>query len=472
MASEIIGRTNEWHRLDMCLENDEAQLIAVYGRRRVGKTFLINNYFKGRFDFKITGVYKQPLKEELSVFIAELNNQTGQDHPVPADWMEAFGLLRDYIESKPENEKVVVFFDEMPWLDTPRSKFLAAFEWFWNGWGSARKNLVFIVCGSATSWMKKNLDENKGGLYNRLTCRIYLMPFTLGETEEYLISRGIRWSRYDITECYMIMGGIPYYLSKIDSELTYGNNIDNLFFRKRAELWDEFTFLYRTLFENSDQYVKVVEALSTKRNGLSRGEIAEKTELPENGVLTEMLNNLEYSGFIRINDFYGKKQKTYQLSDYYTMFYLRFIKGNYGRDEHFWSNMLDNPARKAWAGFTFEQVCKDHVDKIKSKIGISGVLSSVSVWRRVGNEETSGAEIDMLIERRDRVVSICEIKFSTGEYEINKEYEMKLRNKIGAFGQAVKSGYGLQLVMITTFGVKKNIHSGIVSNQVTIDDLF
>ena len=268
------------------------------------------------------------------------------------------------------------------------------------------------------------------------------------------------------------MGGIPYYLSKIDSELTYGNNIDNLFFRKRAELWDEFTFLYRTLFENSDQYVKVVEALSTKRNGLSRGEIAEKTELPENGVLTEMLNNLEYSGFIRINDFYGKKQKTYQLSDYYTMFYLRFIKGNYGRDEHFWSNMLDNPARKAWAGFTFEQVCKDHVDKIKSKIGISGVLSSVSVWRRVGNEETSGAEIDMLIERRDRVVSICEIKFSTGEYEINKEYEMKLRNKIGAFGQAVKSGYGLQLVMITTFGVKKNIHSGIVSNQVTIDDLF
>ncbi len=468
----MIGRKRETDRLQMCMEADEAQLIAVYGRRRVGKTYLIESFFNGRFDFMLTGIYDQAMSVQLRNFATELSNQTGQQYSVPGDWMEAFGMLRTYLSEKKSSEKIVCFFDEMPWMDTQKSDFLPAFEWFWNGWGHSVKNLVFVVCGSATAWMLENIDKNKGGLYRRLTCRIYLAPFSLYETEEFLKAGGIEWSRYEITQCYMIMGGIPYYLKLLDPAKSFSANIDNIFFRKRAELWDEFSFLYRTLFKNSEKYVAIAAALSTKRSGMTREEIIAQTGLPGNGVLTAMLENLEYSGFIRIEDKFGSKKKVYQLSDYYSCFYFRFIKDNYGTDEHFWTNSYESPAKNAWAGLTFEQICKDHISQIKQKIGISGVRSAISSWSCKGDKEKSGAQIDLLIDRGDKVTNICEIKYSSNEYEIDKDYDLSLRNKIGAFVRETGTKHTIQVTMITTYGVKKGKYSGIVNNQVTIDDLF
>ena len=473
--NRIIGRQQEIRRLKRCLNENEAQLIVVYGRRRVGKTFLINEFFGGRFDFKLTGVFDQPMNIQLKNFIFELNCLSKEQYDVPKDWMEAFMLLRNYLNKDDSSEeKKVVFFDEMPWMDTQKSGFMAAFEWFWNSWGSTKSNLIFVICGSATSWMVNNLDENKGGLFNRQTCRIYLKSFSLGETEQYLESRNIMWSRYDITQCYMIMGGIPYYLRMLDPELSLNNNIDNMFFRKRAELWDEFEHLYRTLFNNSSQYVKIVSELSKIRRGLSRGEIIEKTGLPGNGVMTKMLNDLENSGFIRINDRYGykKREKLYQLSDYYSMFYFRFIKDNYGKDEHMWSNTIDNPSRRTWMGLTFEQVCKDHIEQIKMRLGISGVMTQVSSWWKKGDESENGAEIDLLIERRDRVINLCEIKFSTHLFEIKKEYDETLKNKLNIFREETNTNQTIIPTMITTFGVKDNKYSNFIGNEVVLDDLF
>lgn len=474
--NRIIGRQDECERLKKCLRADQAQLVIIYGRRRVGKTFLINQFFDGRFDFKLTGAYGEPKETQLRYFAAELNRQSGRDRPVPRDWIEAFELLREYLSLLPKTEKHVVFLDEMPWMDTQRSGFLSAFEWFWNDWGCTQDNLVLLVCGSATSWMVEKIAENKGGLFNRQTCRLYLQPFTLRETELYLKSRGIDWSRRDIAETYMIMGGIPYYLSLIDPELAFNTNIDNLFFRKRAELWDEFDHLYRTLFSNSEQYIKIVERLAGKRMGLTRSEISGLTKLPENGVLSRMLNNLADSGFIRKVAVYGRRSREplYQLSDYYTMFYFRFIKDGFGKDEHFWRNTLENPSRRAWAGLTFEQVCMDHILPIKKKLGISGVLSEESSWysSRQGGESSSGAQIDLLIDRRDQVINLCEVKFSINEFQIDKEVEQKLRNKIDVFRQETNCRKTIQLSMITTFGVQKNKYSSIVTNEVLLDDLF
>ena len=478
MAREkIIGRHAECGRLEKCTNEKQAQLIIVYGRRRVGKTFLINQFFEGRFDFKLTGAYAQSKEIQLRYFSAELNRQSKMDRSVPKDWIQAFELLRDYLASLPPEEKHVVFFDEVPWMDTQRSGFLPALEWFWNDWGCAQDNLIFIVCGSATSWMVEKIAENKGGLFNRQTCKLYLQPFSLCETELYLRFRGIEWSRRDIAECYMIMGGIPYYLSLLDKELAFNANIDNLFFRKRAELWDEFDHLYQTLFSNSGQYIRIVEQLSKKRMGLTRGELSRQTGLPANGTLSKMLNDLTASGFVRKYSVYGCKSKDalYQLSDYYTLFYYRFLKGDFGRDEHFWSNTLENPARRAWAGLTFEQLCKDHISQIKQKLGIAGVLSNESSWfalRREEEETGRGAQIDLLIDRRDQVVNVCEIKFSMNEFQIDKDYDQILRNKISVFCQNTKCKKTIQLTMISTFGVQKNKYSGIVSNEVRLDDLF
>ena len=472
----IIGRTAERERLEKCMRANQAQLIIVYGRRRVGKTFLINQFFDGRFDFKLTGAYAEPKETQLRYFSVELNRQTGKNNPVPRDWIEAFQLLREYLSSLPTESKCVVFFDEMPWMDTQRSGFLPAFEWFWNDWGCTQDHLVFIVCGSATSWMVEKIAENKGGLFNRQTCRLYLQPFSLGETELYLQSKDIIWSRRDIAECYMILGGIPYYLSLLDPELSFNANIDNLFFRKRAELWDEFDHLYKTLCSNSEQYIKIVEQLSKKRMGLTRREIAQQSRLPMNGALSRMLNDLVDSGFVRKYALYGKKSNEviYQLSDYYSLFYYRFIKGGFGKDEHFWSNTLDNPARRAWAGLTFEQLCKDHIPQIKKKLGIAGVLSEESSWFGTVGEEgpRTSAQIDLIIDRRDQVVTLCEIKFSINRFEIDKDYDQKLRNKISVFREATNCRKTIQLSMISTFGILQNKYSGIVNQEVLLDDLF
>lgn len=471
----ILGREEEKQQLQNCIDSRESQLVIVYGRRRVGKSFLINQFFDERFDFKLVGDNKQSKEEQLFNFYDELKRQTGKNVAVPKDWREAFFQLRDYLETFTDEKKHIIFFDEMPWLDNQKSGFLAAFEYFWNSFGAAKNNLVCIVCGSATAWLVDNFDQNKGGLFNRQNCRIYLEPFTLRETEQFLITqKNINWSRYDICECYMILGGIPYYLNQLSRNLTYSENIDNLFFKKRGALWDEFDHLYNTLFSNAQSHIKIVEAVSSKRIGLSRKEIIEKTKLNDNSEITKMLRNLVDSGFLRAYPFFGKKKQGtfYQLSDFFTMFYYRFIKENYGKDEHFWSHSIDSPARRAWVGFTFEQLCKDHISQIKHKLSIGGVSSEESAWFTKADEVHDGAQIDLLIDRRDRIITVCEMKFSEKPFVIDKDYDLELREKMGTFRDITGTKKAVQLVMVTTYGVKQNMYSSLVQNEVTADDLF
>ncbi len=476
--NSVIGRTYEQEKLRTALEREESQLIIVSGRRRVGKTFLINEFFDNDFAFKFTGAFNSTKKQQLKNFALELAGRgelsSIKKAEMPEDWTEAFFMLRDHLEKHDDGKKQVVFFDEMPWMDTPKSGFLAAFEWFWNSWAGARKNLVFIVSGSSTAWLTENIDHNKGGLFNRCTCRLYLDPFDLAETEKFLISKNIYWSRYDIAQCYMILGGIPYYLNMLDRGYSLNENIDALFFKKGAQLGFEFEQLYNTLFSNSDKYIKVVEALGGRRGGMTRTQISKKTGIPANGMLSAMLTNLVNSGFVRVNNEFGnkKREKSYQLSDYYTHFYLRFIADNAGRDEHLWSNTNDNPARRAWEGLTFEQLCKDHIDQIKNKLGISGVMTEISSWRREGDAETGGAQIDLLIDRRDGVINLCEIKFSNHEYEVDKEYDLSLKNKVSVFREATGTRKTIQVTMITTYGIKRNMYSNYVGKVIELDDLF
>ena len=470
----LIGREEECKRLAECLSENKAQLVVIYGRRRIGKTYLIEEFFDGEFAFRMTGEYKASRTMQLRNFANELSLQTNTLGGVPKDWKEAFWELRKYLSELPLERKQVVFFDELPWMDTPNSYFLAEFEYFWNSWGNRRKNLVLIVCGFAASWLIDHIENNKGGLFNRLTCRIFLKPFNLYQTEKYLISKNINWLRREICECYMIMGGIPYYLSLLRHELSYTENIDHIFFRKRAELWDEFRHLYQTLFSNSESYVKIVEVLSAKKMGLTRSEISDATGLPKNGVLTKMLNNLEISGFIRISSFYGKKKKDtlYQLADYYSLFYFRFIKDGTIMDERYWSNSINLPSHYPWSGFSFELLCMDHIRQIKKKLEIGGVLSEQSIWYQRGDNNNKGAQIDLLIDRADRVINVCEMKFSNETFTIDKDYDADLRYKISAFRNTTGTKSNLMLTLITSYGVKKNIYSGIVQREILMDDLF
>jgi uncharacterized protein len=467
----LVGRKDEYQILEKSYKSSLSQLIIIYGRRRVGKTFLVNQSFENKFAFKITGVYKQNKNTQLANFSIELSRADNKEHDVFKNWSSAFSALKKYLDSLDEKEKQVVFFDEMPWLDNKKSDFFSAFEFFWNNYGCAKNNLLFIVAGSSSSWITNKLINNKGGFFNRHSARLYLEPFSLKETKEYLVKQNIHWSNYDIAQCYMVMGGIPFYLSQIDSSKTLSDNIDYMFFKKHGLLWDEFSRLYGTLFNNDLKYINIVEVLSKNRYGLSKSEIASKCKLSSNGDLTHLLQNLIDSGFIIKNTSYSeRKGEIYQLSDFYTLFYFEFIKDNYGKNENFWNNSFDLPKRRTWLGFSFELLCKMHLKEIRDALSIGGINSTYYSYNKKGNDENKGCQIDLVIDRRDNVASIIEIKYSINEFEITKDYQEDLRNKIAVF-EGNNPRKSIQMVLITTYGLKMNMYSNIINKVLTINDL-
>lgn len=473
MNNNIVGRIQECNILKSCYESDKAELVAVYGRRRIGKTFLVKNYFKDKFDFYITGIYQGSKKEQLGFFNRQLCEYSKMLYPKVDDWFDAFEQLKHYISTL-KKEKIVVFIDEFPWLDSPKSRFLKSFELFWNSWASDRPQIKLIVCGSATTWMMSHLLGDKGGLHNRVTRRIKLAPFTLGETELFLKKQGIVWNRYQIAEAYMTLGGTPYYLQMLQKQYSLAQNIDHLFFSENAELRDEYTFLFRSLFNDSAIYRNVVELLSKKAKGMTRAEMMSCLKLSDGGNFTNVLENLCNCDFIRRYSAFGKKERDvlYQLTDLYTLFYLKFVKDNNGRDEHFWTNMIDSSERRAWCEYSFEQLCLHHIPQIKNKLGISGIQSDICSWSTQATDEHRGGQIDLIIDRKDQIINLCEMKFSVSEFEISKKYDEEMRERRELFRNISKTRKALHLTMITTYGLKQNTYSGMIQNEVVLDDMF
>lgn len=476
--NRIIGRTYEQHILKNICEEKEARMIAVYGRRRVGKTYLVKYFFDEKFDFFFTGSFETPAKVQLALFKDALYQYSKVERPMPNDWFEAFAQLKEYLMEL-EKQRIVVFLDELPWLDTQKSNFLSAFSYFWNTWGSTRDGLKLIVCGSATSWMLDNVVGDKGGLYGRSSRSIYIAPFSLFEVEQFLKQRkGIVWNRYQILEAYMILGGIPYYLDMLEKGLPFSQNIDNLFFRDKAPLRTEYDFLFRSLFKSSTIYRQVVEAVATKNKGLSLQEIKETIKATSGGGLTEVLDNLCKCDFVRKYTPFGKKEKgsIYQLTDLYSLYYLKFIGNRTGLDEHYWTNIKES-ARNAWAGYAFEQVCLHHVSQIRGALSIKGVLTNVCSWaspKQVDKDGTEwpGVQIDLLLCRGDHVIDVCEMKYCQSEFVLTDKYEKHLRERNATFAHFTKAKEALHTVLITTYGLKQNQYSSSFDAVVTMEDLF
>ena len=472
MAQEIIGRKRELEQLSTIFNSNKAELVAVYGRRRVGKTFLVKGFFKDKFDYYATGIFEGSKEDELDAF-CDMLRQKKFDLPPIKSWMDAFKALRDYLK-KMRKKRIVVFLDELPWFDVPRGKFLKAFEWFWNSWGSTQDNLKMIVCGSATTWMTDKFISGKGGLYNRTTERIYLAPFNLNESEALLKSNGLNWDRSLILDAYMVLGGVPLYLNMLKKNRSLDANIDAMFFREGAPLCNEYDFLFKSLFKDSNYYMRVVDAISKKNMGITRQEIAAQAKVAANGTLSKALKNLINCDFIRKYTGFGKKERNalYQLTDLSILFYKRFVEKYSGKDEHHWTNIIDSPSRRAWTGIAFEQVCLLHVPQIKQALGIAGVQTEVSSWRYTGNENTPGAQIDMLITRRDKVINLCEMKYSSFEYEITPKYNRELRERCSTFRNVTKTRYALHTTLITHWGLKLNANTGVIDQTIILDNLF
>ena len=471
----MIGRQKELEILRECATADRSRLVVVYGRRRVGKTFLIREAFDYRFTFTHTGLEKSGLKEQLFAFAESLREQWKEDVPTPKNWMEAFSLLKKAIVASTEARKIV-FLDELPWMDTPRSGFISAVENFWNGWASARKDVVLIVCGSAAAWMTKKVLQNQGGLFNRASLTIYLEPFTLKECEEFVRSLDVAMDRKDIVLAYMIFGGAAYYWSLLDRRQSLSQNIDRLFFIPGAELAKEYRRLYRSVFDRPEPYMAVVSALAKKKIGMTREELAEVVPgIGNNGTLTEILENLEISGFVRrYSSSPGRKKGSiFQLIDNYTLFYFKFVDGYDGRDRDHWMHLVNDPGRRAWEGLAFERVCLLHSDYIKKALGVSGVATTEFEWRDTGDgADLKGSQIDLVIERSDRVTNLCEMKFTDAKFEISSEYAERLRERRARYRAVTGTRHACQITMVSSYGVQPGRYSSVVQAEVTMDDLF
>ena len=471
----LIGRDKERQLLRNAVDEECSQFIAVYGRRRVGKTFLIRESFDYHFTFQYTGAANTSTRKQLARFRLALREQGLSDvAPKLGNWMDAFSELRRFINQQPEGKKVI-FLDELPWMDAPRSGFLSELEAFWNGWASARKDIVLIVCGSSTSWMVKKIIKNKGGLHNRLTHRIALEPFTLGLCEQLVESRGLVMSRKQILEGYMIFGGIPYYWSLLQSGSSLTQEIDRLIFSANGDLHDEFDMLYASLFSKPEPYIKVITLLATKKMGLTRKEIIAGIKSVDNGAMTDLLNDLTWCGFIRPYSMLGHKVKDtiYQLVDQYTLFYFSFIADK-RHGKHYWENMLGKPQYNTWCGLAFERVCLWHTEQIKKKLGISGIMTNEYAWRYAGDAllGVPGVQIDLLMERGDGIINLCEMKYTNQEFVLTDAYEQELSRKKDVFSLISKTKSAVHVVMVTTNGLVHNKFYGDIQNEVVLNDLF
>lgn len=474
-TTTLIGRLQEIKKIDKLVSSPKSEFLAVYGRRRVGKTFLIRAYFDKKFDFYATGLAKGNTQQQLTNFTVFINNSFRQDHAVPDNWLLAFNLLIKELERTKTDKKRVLFFDEMPWMDTKKSDFMMGLDFFWNAWASAQDNILLIVCGSAASWMINNLIHNTGGLYNRVTERLRLEPFTLQETEVYFSAKNIVLDRYQIIQLYMVMGGIPYYLDQVEGGKSAMQNIEDLCFRNDGKLRKEFNFIFASLFRNAHKHAAVLQTIYDKGGALTRDELIKHSNFSTGGSISKVLSELEESEFITTFQKFGgqKSNLVYCISDFYTLFYFRFIQKAGKYEPNMWLNNIDNPAFRAWSGLAFEQICFAHVAQIKNALKIGGVSSTTYSWYTKGDSDTKGSQIDLVIDRRDQVINLFEIKYSINKITITKEYDAVLRHKIQSFRDATETKKSVFLTLLTTHGLKENEYSrSCIQNALTMNDLF
>lgn len=469
----IIGRSEEQRQLNLLAKSSKAEFIAVYGRRRVGKTYLITEHFRNQLAFYTSGVLNAKTLQQKESFCASLEKigALGDEHD---SWMKLFGKLQEALQARVDaGLTTIIFLDEIPCFDTQRAAFVPALDHFWNTWASHYANVKLIVCGSATSWIVKNIIDSHGGLHDRLTFEIHLHPFSLTETERYLLSNGIKWTRTMITQAYMVFGGIPYYYSLVQPNESLAQALDRLYSKQTGILRREYDRLFASLFKIPEPYINIITVLSKNQKGLTRDEIAGKVHLQSGGTLTKWLKDLKNCDFIRSYRVYSKKIKQnselYALTDMFTIFHLHFHT-IIGEEEKFFSKNLRTSNLLAWEGLAFERVAMQHIRQIKQCLGISGIEVDYYQWR--STYSSPAAQIDLILDRADGIINICEMKFASTPYLIKKSEYEKLKNRVFSFQAESGMNKGMQLTFVTPFGLQTNEYANDVVQQVTLDDLF
>ncbi len=473
----LVGRLEEKTILQGLLQSQQAEFAVLYGRRRVGKTYLVREFFKDRIVFDFTGAYDTTTSIQLNNFHVELQRvyPDAASTSRPHNWSEAFHLLTDYLLSlEPTTEKKVVFIDELPWLDRTRAGFVSALAYFWNQHASRMRDLVLVTCGSAASWILQKILNDKGGLHNRVTRRIELKPFTLKETAEFCTAHNLQFTQYQITQLYMVLGGIPFYWQAVPSGKSVAQVVDQLCFGRNGLLAKEFNPLFQSLFKHAENHIQIVETLTDATYGLTRAQLIERTTIA-GGTLNRVLNQLIDCGFVKALVPFGKKSRNavFRIVDFYSIFYLKFIRGNVNDRMNTWQDISNGPMYYAWMGYAFENICLTHLPAIHRALGIHGIHTKVSSFLFKGDEALPGAQIDLIIDRNDGVVNLCEAKFTNTELVLTKEYVAKLRRKRSVFQVVTKTKKAVTTTLLSSYPPIRNAYYlEEIHSAVQLDDLF
>lgn len=470
---KLIGRADEQEIFANAMKSEKSEMIAVIGRRRVGKTFLIRKYFEKDIVFEFTGIYKGTMAEHKSRFKNAYLKYFKAKAVGVRNWFHIFDNIETAVEKINRKKKKVIFLDELPWMGGSNSQFIKALSSFWNTWASKREDIILVLSGSSTSWMVKKIFDDKGGLHNRTTQRMHLKPFTLKETEQFLKYKKCNLEKTAIADIYMALGGIPFYLEYIEPNESVAQIIDKLFFKKTASLKSEFAELFNSQFEKAELYINIVTVLAKHHYGLKRNQLLKLIKLDSGGNFTKSLYDLEKAGFITAYTPFGNiaKEKNYKLTDLFTLFYLKYVGSS--NTLNLWKKIVNTQQWKVWSGFAFENLCMNHTTQIEKALKVDGINTSISSWNHAGNDEMHGAQIDLLIDRDDKVINLCELKYYENKLVLTKDAVQKMRNKIAAFKYFTGTNKTIFPTIICPFGVQQNKYStNFVQSIVTLNDLF
>ncbi len=480
----VIGRKAEIQTLDSVWKSRAPELVALYGRRRIGKTYLVRQVLGKRGLFiEATGIKNASMRVQIANFTKIISDVFAGGLPLeaPSSWSNALALLTRELKKLPKSKKAILFLDELPWMATRRSGLIQALDYYWNTQWSRIPNLKVILCGSAASWILDNLVNAKGGLHNRLTRIIHLAPFDLRETKLFLEARGVKMKERQIVDVFLVTGGVPYYLEQIRRSRSAVQNIDALCFRPSGILYSEFPRIFRALFEQAETNLRIVKEIARYRYGLDRNRLLAALKMKSGGSFNKRIAELEAAGFIRAFRPYGKatRDTSYRVIDEYSLFYLRWIEPEIHSGFEFsrahWKKVTNSPAWFSWAGYAFEDLCLKHTQQICNALEIGEIRSRAAVWRHVPKKGKSdqGAQIDLLFDRDDDTITICAIKYSTAPFVIDKSYAEVLMKKVRVFEEKTRTKKQLLIAMITAGGLKPNLWAKeLIDHHIDLTDLF
>lgn len=482
----VIGRAKEKAELKTVLESKKSEFLGIYGRRRIGKTFLIREYFKNMKGVQFLSFQGQKdvdTKTQIDTFYHELEKQFKINYQLKRarDWQGAFHDFDKFIEKHTlENKKdvIVLFLDELPWFCNSKAGFLPALDYYWNQRWSANAKMKLIVCGSAASWMIKNVVNAKGGLHNRLTKKMYIAPFQFVEVKEFSKTNKLNFTDTQLLQIYMVLGGVPFYWSLLKKTTPISKQIDDLLFGKNAILKNELQNIFRSLFDNSELHLRIVKILSAAKSGIERNTLLNKCQIKSGGQASQYLDNLIHSGFIESFHLFGNKKKLtlFRLIDSFSYFDSYWSKQSLGLVA-FWQNKIQTPKLNTWAGYAFENFCLQHINQIIKALEIDRQVEAIHSWHSIdqnkkGDIEEKGAQIDLIIERMDGVLHVIEIKYSQNEFVLKKEDAKNILNKVDRFKEKTQYRGQIKINLVTPIGLKKGLwNDEVFDKTITLKDL-